>query len=461
MSRLLLKAFLGPFAVTLPVALFILDMQFLWVYADDLVGKGLELWVVFKLMVFASARLVNLALPLAVLVASIMAMGNLAERSELTAMKASGMSFFRIMRPLALCMMVICSGAFWFSNSAWPAANVRFRALLYSVTKQRPALNVREGVFYNGIDGFSIRVAQKHPDGNLDDILIHDHRDSKGESMLVVHAKRGRMTEEHGTLVLELEDGVSYEEHRESVTKTKERVHPHIQSSFARQRFQIPLHSLDFSMANEDLFRRSFEQMNLTDLAFHSDSLQQTIEVERTALVQYGMRQVDRMADTTGWYESTQAAALNGAVSPWHASLAPVTFRRVLSKAKEATRNQIRSLDNAVTNMEGKQKRQFRHDIEWHRKYILAIGCMVLFAVGSSLGALVGRGGLGVPTLLALCVFLLYYTMSMLGEQLVKTGSLTPGTGMWLSTLGLVPLAVLMLWSTNRERRWLPRWGTS
>ena len=111
--------------------------------------------------------------------------------------------------------------------------------------------------------------------------------------------------------------------------------------------------------------------------------------------------------------------------------------------------------------MEGKQKRQFRHDIEWHRKYILAIGCMVLFAVGSSLGALVGRGGLGVPTLLALCVFLLYYTMSMLGEQLVKTGSLTPGTGMWLSTLGLVPLAVLMLWSTNRERRWLPRWGTS
>ena len=315
MSRLLLKAFLGPFAVTLPVALFILDMQFLWVYADDLVGKGLELWVVFKLMVFASARLVNLALPLAVLVASIMAMGNLAERSELTAMKASGMSFFRILRPLVLCMVVISSGAFWFSNTAWPAANVRFRALLYSVTKQRPALNIREGVFYNGIDGFSIRVAQKRPDGTLDDILIHDHRDAKGESMLVVHAKRGRMSEEQGTLILELEEGVSYEEHRESVTKTSERVHPHIQSSFARQRFQIPLHSLDFSMANEDLFRRSFEQMDLRDLAYHSDSLKQTIEVEREALVQYGLRQVERIADTTHWYSSPQALALEGAGS--------------------------------------------------------------------------------------------------------------------------------------------------
>ena len=133
----------------------------------------------------------------------------------------------------------------------------------------------------------------------------------------------------------------------------------------------------------------------------------------------------------------------------------------MLSRAKEATRNEIRSLDNAVTNMEGKQKRQFRHDIEWHRKCILAIGCMVLFAVGSSLGALVGRGGLGVPTILALCIFILYYTMSMLGEQLVKTGSLNPATGMWLSTLVLIPLAMLLLWSTNRERRWLPRWGTS
>ena len=461
MSRLMLKAFLGPFAVTLPVALFILDMQFLWVYADDLVGKGLELWVVFKLMVYASARLVNLALPLAVLVASIMAMGNLAERSELTAMKASGMSFFRILRPLVLCMLVICSGAFWFSNTAWPAANVRFRALLYSVTKQRPALNVREGVFYNGIDGFSIRVGTKHPDGTMDDVLIHDHRDSKGQSILVVHASHGRMSEEAGMLVMELEDGVSYEEHRESVTKTKERVYPHIKSTFAKQRFQIPLHSLDFSMANEDLFRRSFEQMNLSELAYHSDSLKGTIDLEREALVGYGKRQLERMADTTGWFGSVQSQLMKGGASPWHAALASVTQRRMFRKAKESTRNHIRSLENAVINMEGKQKRQFRHDIEWHRKYILAIGCMVLFAVGSSLGALVGRGGLGVPTLLALVVFLLYYTLSMIGEQLIKTGSMTPWSGMWLSTCTLLPIAVLLLWNTNQERRWLPRLGAS
>ncbi|MED5318193.1 MAG: LptF/LptG family permease, partial [Bacteroidota bacterium] len=326
MSRLMLRAFLGPFAVTLPVALFILDMQFLWVYADDLIGKGLDLWVVFKLMVFASARLVNLALPLAVLVASIMAMGNLAERSELTAMKASGMSFLRILRPLVLCMTLICSGALWFSNTGWPAANMRFRALLYSVTKQKPTLNIREGVFYNGIDGFSIRVGTKHPDGTLDDVLIHDHRDPKGRSVLVVHAEHGRMTQDDGALVVELDQGVSYEEHQETMSRNKERVHPHIHSRFGTQTLRIPLHSLDFSMANEDLFRRSFEQMDLRDLAYHSDSLKQTIEVEREALVQYGLRQVERIADTTHWYSSPQAMALEGAGSPWHATLAPVTL---------------------------------------------------------------------------------------------------------------------------------------
>ena len=303
----MLRAFLGPFAVTLPVALFILDMQFLWVYADDMIGKGLELWVVFKLMVFASARLVNLALPLAVLVASIMALGNLAERNELTAMKASGMSFLRILRPLVACMTLLCGGALWFSNTGWPAANMKFRALLYSVTKQKPAFNLREGVFYNGIDGFSIRVGTKHADGRLEDLLVHDHRDAKGERVLVVQAERGKMTESDGHLVIELEDGVSYEEHQETMSRSKERVYPHVRSTFQRQTLSIPLHSLDFSMANEDLFRRSYERMTLAELAQTSDSLGTEIRRERRELQNYGRRNVAWRSDTTGWYATPQA----------------------------------------------------------------------------------------------------------------------------------------------------------
>ena len=453
----MLRAFLGPFAVTFPVALFILDMQFLWVYADELIGKGLEFWVVTKLMVYASARLVSLALPLAVLVASIMTMGNLAERSELTAMKASGMSFLRILRPLLLLMTVICLGAFWFSNTGWPAANLRFRTLLYSVTKQKPALNIREGVFYNGIEGFSIRVGKKHPDGSMEDILIHDHRDPEGQRIMVMRAATGFMTQIDGALELTLEDGVSYEEHQETLSRTKARVYPHIRSSFERQQFRIALHSLDFTLADEDLFQRSYERMDLKELASTSDSLLREIEGERQELLRFGRRNVKMLADTTGWFKGSPSTRQMSITRPWHWSLSPIARSRMFDEAREMSRNQIRSLDNAMSNMEGKRMRQFRHDIEWHRKYILALGCMVLFVVGSSLGALVGRGGLGMPTLLALAVFLLHYILSMIGEQMVKADALSPFLGMWLSTLLMVPLACFLLWSTAQERHWLPR----
>ena len=163
----------------MPVALFILDMQFLWVYADDLIGKGLAPWVIAELMIYASARLVNLALPLAILVASIMAFGSLAERNELTALKSAGLSVFRIFRPLIVTMLLISMGAFWFSNAAWPVANLKFRALLFSVTQKKPTLNLIPGAFYNGIEGFAIRVESKEEDGTLNDVLIHDHREGE------------------------------------------------------------------------------------------------------------------------------------------------------------------------------------------------------------------------------------------------------------------------------------------
>ena len=262
MTRLMLRSFLGPFAVTFPVALFILDMQFLWVYADALIGNGLDAWLILKLRVFVSARLVNLALPLAVLVASIMSMGNLAERSEMTALKASGTSYLKMIRPLVLCMALISGGALWFSNRGWPAANIKFRTLLYSVTRQKPALNVREGVFYNGIEGFSIRVQTKHPDGRLEQVLIHDHRDPEGKRLLVVKAESGQMRQEQGFLVLELNHGVSYEEHQETMSRPRTRV-PTRNPGLKGQTLRIPLNSLDFSMANQDLFRKSYEMMTL------------------------------------------------------------------------------------------------------------------------------------------------------------------------------------------------------
>ncbi len=434
----MLKAFLRPLAITFPVALFVLDMQFLWVYADDFIGKGLETWVILKLLWYASARIVNLALPLAILVASIMAMGNLAERNELTAMRSAGMPLMKILKPLVVLMFFISFGALWFSNSAWPYANVKFRALLYSVTKQRPALNIKPGVFYTGIEGFAIRVEEKELDGTLNNILIHDHRDPERQASLVIKAEKGQMfnDEARDELVIELKNGLSYEDQKEPNVRRKERIHPHIRSSFEHQILRINLRSLDFDLADEKLFKRSYEMMSLQKLKEATDSLQNQSEFERQNLVNYGRKSITIFNDSITITPNNSTESTD-----WLLALSRVDRNKTFSTSKEIARNQVRSIENYIDKINGKLLRRDRHSIEWHRKFILAISCLVLFFVGAPLGALIKKGGIGMPIVLALIIFLFYYIISMVGEEMVKSGTLSPALGMWLSTIILMPIA--------------------
>jgi len=448
-TLLLLKAFLGPLAVTFPVALFVLDMQFLWVYADDFMGKGIEPWVIAKLIYFASARIVNLALPLAVLVASIMALGNLAERNELIAMKSSGMSLVKIIQPLVILMLIISGGALWFSSSAWPSANVKFRALLYSVTRQRPALNIRPGVFYTGIEGFAIRVEGKDSNGTMTDILIHDHRNPEDGSSRVIRAESGTMIHDSDReeLVIELNHGSSYEEQQESNVRRKEKLHPHILASFESQILRIDLQSLDFDLADEKLFRRSYEMMSLNQLKIATDSLDKMAELERKEILKYGKRGVRYFNDSLDLVVPASSAP------NFLSTLSRVERNNTFSKAKELSRNQMKGIENALEKVNGRTLRRDRHSIEWHRKFILAISCLVLFFVGASLGALTRKGGMGMPVVLSIGVFLSYYIISMVGEQMVKSGTLTPAVGMWLSTIILVPFAILLTYFSMKGGR--------
>ena len=450
-SILLLKAFISPLAATFPVALFVLDMQFLWVYADDFIGKGIEPWVIAKLMFFASARIVNLALPLAILVASIMALGNLSERNELTALKSAGMSLLKIMKPLIVFMLIVSAGSLWFSSSAWPSANVNFRALLYSVTRQRPALNIRPGVFYTGIEGFSIRVESKDTDGTLSDILIHDHRNPENGSSRIIRAESGKMNHDSNRdeLVIELINGTSYEEQTERNVRRKEKFHPHVISSFSASTIRIDLSSLDFDLADEGLFRRSYEMMSLPQLKQATDSLANMAEIERQQILNYGVRAVRLFND------SLELPDIKTKIkqTAWFQNLTRVEKNNMFAKAKELSRNQVRGIENALEKVEGRELRRDRHAIEWHRKFILSVSCLVLFFVGASLGALTKRGGLGMPVVIAISVFLTYYIISMIGEEMVKSGTLTPAIGMWLSTIILVPLAVALTIFAMREGR--------
>lgn len=429
----------------MPVALFILDMQFLWVYADDLIGKGLAPWVIAELMIYASARLVNLALPLAILVASIMAFGTLAERNELTALKSAGLSVFRIFRPLMVTIALISVGAFWFSNAAWPVANLKFRALLFSVTQKKPTLNLMPGVFYNGIEGFAIRVDSKDEDGTLHDLLIHDHREGETGVSRVIRAKTGRMDQTSNRLVLTLNNGVSYEEDLEQSKRRKERLHPHISASFEQQIFEIDLASLDFSKVDEGLFKRAHEMMTVEQLDLAMDSLELLAQNRLDEIALYGERQTLLLRDTLS------VAAIASSAGPIWTVLSPTQQRMAFDGARSLARNTRQGIANGLEDARSRRTAKDRHAIEWHRKFFLAMSCLLLFFIGAPLGAIIRKGGLGMPTVLAIGIFLAFYILSILGEQMVKAGTVSPVLGMWMSTLILIPFAVFFTRQAMRD----------
>ena len=422
----------------MPVALFILDMQFLWVYADDLIGKGLSPLVIAELMMYASARLVNLALPLGILVASIMALGSLAEKNELTALKSAGMSLTRILRPLIATMLIVSMGAFWFSNAAWPVANLKFRALLFSVTKKRPALNLQEGVFYNGIEGFAIRVDEKDEDGTLHDLLIHDHREGTTGVSRVMRSESGRMDQVGERLVLTMINGISYEEDLEQSARRKERLHPHIVTEFGSQTFEIDLASLDFSKVDEGLFKRAHEMMTIHQLTAAMDSLESLRADRYRDVALYGERQNTLLRDTL---TTAGAVVATGSVLD---RLSPTQRRMAFDGARSLCRNTRQGIANAIDDAETKSKLKDRHAIEWHRKFFLATSCILLFFIGAPLGAIIRKGGLGMPTVLAILIFLGYYILSIVGEQMIRAGKLSPPVGMWMSTAILLPAAIYL-----------------
>ncbi len=453
LALLLIRTFIGPLVVTFVIALFILDMQFLWVYADDLMGKGLETSVILELMIYASARFVNMALPLAILMSSIMTMGALAEHYELTAMKSAGLSLIRILRPLMILIVLIGVGAFYFSNNGWPIANLKFRTLLFSVTQQKPALNLSDGTFYNGIEGFSIRVGQKDNDtGALTDVLIYDHRDPSEGSRMVIRAKRGKMqqTEDKRFLLLNLYEGHSYEEQKEDTRRPEDRSNPHVASTFEHQVMRIDLSSLSFNKADEDLFKSAYEMMTIRQLEEATDSIRLRIERKRDDLVIYGERVLMMRRDTIA--PSMPELPVKGDVNRMILrDLSYAQQLRALQQAQESVRNYQRSIENLKEDIEGKERMADKYAIEWHRKYFLAFSCIVLFFIGAPLGAIIRKGGLGLPTVVAIILFLLYYIVTIIGERMVKSGSLEPMVGMWISSVVLFPMSVFLTYKAATD----------
>jgi lipopolysaccharide export system permease protein len=445
-------------------------MQFLWKYMDDLVGKGLDGVVILKLLFYASANLVPMALPMAILLASIMTFGNLGENYELVAMKAAGLSLQKIMRPLIYVIVITSITAFVFSNNIWPRANLKMKTLLYDVTHKKPALEIKEKVFYKEIDGFVMRVNSKDKDGQtLYDMTIYDHTDKKKNSK-IIRAEKGKMqmTKDERYMVLTLTNGFSYEE---MFDKNNKKAEPSIlRSFFDEEVIKFDMSSFAFIKSDESLFKDNYEMLNLSQLIDGIDTLKlrlnkrkkdyvkyvdeklilrkDSIAIKEINTVNYVAEFNESLPSDTNRADSTNFLANNIDYSQLKKDLLTGFSQKekvkIIKNATNMARN-LKSYSNIVgLDYSSHDQRIIRHEIEWHRKFTLSIACLVLFFIGAPLGAIIRKGGLGMPVVISVVFFLIFHVLSITGEKIVKQGELEAFYGMWLATVVLAPIGIFL-----------------
>jgi lipopolysaccharide export system permease protein len=447
LSQLVIKTFLGPFLLTFILILFILLMQFVWKYLDDLMGKGLDLSIIMELLLFQSTNLVQLALPLAVLLSSIMTFGNLAENYELVALKSSGLSLFRIMRPLIVLIFLIAIGAFFFSNHVTPYANLKSRSLLYDIVHQKPLLEVKEGVFYNGLEGYSIRVGKKDvEDETMHDVLIYDHRDAEKGNSTVIRAQSGRMdkTLSGRYILFRLFDGDSYDE--QGAAKRGDPSMPFVRSEFKEMVLRIDLSSFDFKESDEEQWTNNIPMQNLSQLSTTADSLTAQVERRKGAIHSYLQKNLFVTRDSL-----KKDIVLKTDVHSSIDSLSQKQKERLYRISYNMVNNSSAYLKTAEEDLNNRRIFINKHWNEWHRKFTLSFACIVLFFIGAPLGAIIKKGGLGLPVVFSIIFFLIFHISSITGEKMSNSGSLEPFEGMWLSTSILTPIAVFLTYKAAND----------
>lgn len=448
--KLILRSYIGPFIATFFITLFILLMQFLFKYIDDLVGKGLEWYIILELLLYASSTLVPLALPLAVLLSSLMTFGSLAENYELVAFKSAGVSLRRVMMPLFLFTGILSVGAFFFSNQVMPFANLKMNSLLYDVRQQKPTLTIKEGVFYSGIDGYSIRVGKKEKDGShLKDIMIYDHAKNQGNRNVLM-AKTGVMSKsENGRfLVLNLYDGIRYEETIDP-KNPRARV-KHVRFRFKEQEVKFDLSAFKMERTDESLFKDHYKMLNVVQLINAQDSLKVRLDLEYKELDKYLKGQISfiKKDSILHFYEPREIQVSDkGFLRTFSREKRKPIVRRALSIArnvKSFTASTVREEDYTI-------KKITKHDIEWHRKFTLSVACAILFFIGAPLGAIIKKGGLGLPVVVSIMFFILFHIMSISGEKFAREGILTSFSGMWLASGVLIPIGLFFTYKATTD----------
>ncbi|RYY68949.1 MAG: YjgP/YjgQ family permease [Chitinophagaceae bacterium] len=445
LDKLILKSFLGPFIATFFITLFILVMQNLWKYIDDLVGKGLDLLTIGQFLWYASATLLTLAMPIAILISSIMTFGNLGESFELVAIKSSGISLLRFMRPLMWVAVLLCGITFMFANYVIPYASLKFATLYNEIFYKKPAFDLKEGVFFTYIEGYAIKVGKKDSDGKtIRNVLIYEKGNALQDNAIVAESGIMQVSADKRFLEFNLQNGFRYQERGNAYDSSTE----YIRLGFKEFKKLFDLSSLAQQKTNEELFQGNQKMLSARQLTKNIDSLKHLSDSTDKRMhdnVKSYMHYTD-LKDTI-WKNKLLAIP----VAPGD-SLFPDSSRILL---RERSLSMATDMKNALqfyaTDVKDREKNIVLHQLEWHRKYAFSMACLVLFFIGAPLGSIIRKGGLGMPLVVAIIFFLIFHLLNMFGEKFVKEGILSPFVGMWLAVMVLIPIGAFLTYKAMND----------
>lgn len=441
-DRIVFFSFLLPLFFTFVITDFIFLMQFLWKYIDDMVGKGLEFRLVIQLVGLYALTILPLALPLAILLSSTMIIGGMGEHNELVAFKSSGVSLLRIMASLIVFVFFLSLGTYLFSNSILPSVHLKFYSLLYDIRKHKPALDIKEGIFYNGIENYTIRIMGKDDEKNLiKDITLYDHSSSRGNNNITM-AETGELisSADGNYMILTLYNGKQY---READPKPGgEKLHEMSFMSFDTYRKVFDLSSFKLRRTDQALFKDHYHMLSSKQLKTQMDTIKKEMQYRAQGMKEYRDSYFESVLSTADTISDTSSLIYN--YDLYKEQRKEPLFHKVKSHTLVKLESFRSNSEATFRDNELKNYMLVRHEMEWHRKFTSAIICILLLFIGGSMGAIVRKGGFGMPMLIAVLFFLLLHVLNIIGEKLSKEMVLVPEFGMWLSVLVLAVIAVFV-----------------
>ncbi|HVX27692.1 MAG TPA: LptF/LptG family permease [Parafilimonas sp.] len=447
LDTLIIKAFIGPFIATFLISLFVLVMQFFWLYIDDLVGKGLDVLTIFRLIGYVAATAVPLALPLALLLSSIMTFGNLGESFQLVAIKSAGIPLIRFMMPLLITSVLISGVAFLFANNIIPVANLKLNALKYDIIVTKPALDIKEGVFYDKIEGYVIKIGKKEKDDStIRNVILYQKRTGVQDDFLVANSGTMKVTPDKRFLEFTLRNGWNYQENGNRFSGNSE----FIRLGFAEYKKDLDLSSFQMTRTEDSLFKWDPKMLTVHQLNLSIDSVQKLnsgindrVESQLKPLLTF-YKYID---STWKFPDSLKKKSIKSMSDIIPDSLMARVYDGALSHVGTAQSfAQLSGTDYAANEGLLRSNR-----VEWNRKFTLSIACLVLFMIGAPLGSIIRKGGLGSPLVFSVIFFVVFHLLDTFGEKFAKQGVTTAFTGMWLSTFVLIPIGIFLTLKAMRD----------